>query len=335
MSTTELRYDFVIDPAVDNNTHNMTLAAVGTGKRVLDVGCATGYFAHFLATQQDCEVHGLEPDAAAVAVARERLGERLTHGGTELLPAYAPGSFDVVVFADVLEHLMDPGQALRDARRLLRPGGSVVASIPNVAHGDLRLLLLAGHFPYKRTGLLDSTHVRFFTRHSIPALFERSGLRLVSLQAKTVPLGASEFGLNLAYFTPQVLDAVRGDRHHEDYQYVVAAEPDQHSAPALFRGPRGWATSDLVSTWARAFSPAEPASLALPVDDDDAAVAQAVEDVVRQCAAAGATVDDIADIELVRCSGDLDLSGWTPVDIGWTMGAFRTAALPADDVLLS
>lgn len=97
--------------------------------------------------------------------------------GTELFPTFAAGSFDVVLFADVAEHRMDPGQALRDARRLLAPGGRVVASIPNCAHGDVRLMLLAGHFPCQRTGLLDSTHVRFLTRHTVPRLFVRAATR--------------------------------------------------------------------------------------------------------------------------------------------------------------
>lgn len=334
MSTTDLRYEFVIDPTVPNNTHNMTLEAVGQGKRVLDVGCATGYFAEFLAQHRDCAVQGLEPDARAAAIAQQRLGGRVTVGGTELLPSYASGSFDVVVFADVLEHLVDPGQALRDARRLLAPGGRVVASIPNCAHGDLRLLLLAGHFSYRSTGLLDSTHLRFLTRHTIPQVFARSGYRVSSMQAKTVPLGGSEFGVNLDYFRPEVLAAVRTDPHHADYQYVVSAQVDDVVPAALFAASRTWATDGLVERWASAFSRAEPVCLALPVDDCDAAIEAAVRSVERQCAAAGTTTDLVADIELVRVDGPLDLPGWTSCDGSWSAAALREVALPPVDVFL-
>lgn len=333
MSATDLRYEFVIDPSAPNNTHNLTLEAVGRGKRVLDVGCATGYFAQFLAAERGCDVQGLEPDPVAAGVARQRLGDRVTVGGSELLLDYAPGSFDVVVFADVLEHLVDPGQALRDARRLLAPGGRVVASIPNCAHGDLRLLLLAGHFSYRATGLLDSTHIRFMTRHTIPQVFTRSGYRVTTMLAKTIPLGGSEFGVNLDYFHPAVLDTVRTDPHHADYQYVVTAEPDS-GLTARFLAGAGWAQDGAVERWARAFSVAEDVCLALPVEDDDAAVERAVQAVEAQCQAAGTTTDDVPDLELVRARGRVELPGWTLCDGSWSVADLREAALPAVDVFL-
>jgi 2-polyprenyl-3-methyl-5-hydroxy-6-metoxy-1,4-benzoquinol methylase len=334
LSATGFRYDFVVDQSQANNTHNMTIAAIGGGKRVLDVGCSTGYLAEFLTRDRGCEVHGLEPDVEAAAAARARLGDRIRTGGTALLDTYPPGSFDVVLFADVLEHLMDPGQALRDTRRLLAPGGRVIASIPNCAHGDLRLLLLAGHFSYQRTGLLDSTHVRFLTRHSIPTMFSRSGYRVEEMRAKTVPLGRTEFGLNLDFFPPEVLATVVADPHHADYQYIVSAAPDELAAPAQFRAATGWQRTDLVTRWAGAFSPAEPVRLALPVADDDAAVTAAVEAIEVQCLSAGVTVDTVADIELVRCDGELELPGWALIQPDWNRAALRAQALPTVDVLV-
>ena len=335
MTPTGHRYDFVVNESQQNNTHNMTIAEVGRGKRVLDVGCSTGYLADFLAQQRGCDVTGLEPDAASADAARERLGDdRVVTGGTELLPTFAPGSFDVVLFADVLEHLVDPGAALRDARRLLAPGGSVVASIPNCAHGDVRLLLMAGHFIYRRTGLLDSTHVRFLTRHSIPRMFQRSGYQIISMAAKTIPLGRTEFGVNLDAFNAEVLATVMADPHHADYQYVVKASAEDHAPAGQFRADTGWQDLRLVETWARAFSPTEPVQLALPVDDDDAAVERAVGVIELQCLSAGVTVDTVADIELVRCDGELRLPGWAPVDGEWDVAAFRAAALPAVDVFV-
>lgn len=333
MSATDFRYDFIIDDAADNNTHNMTIEAIGTGKRVLDVGCSTGYVADFLAKERGCDVYGLEPDSAAADAARLRLGDRIRTGGTELLGEYPPGFFDVILYADVLEHLMDPGEALRDTRRLLAPGGHVVASIPNCAHGDLRLLLLAGHFTYQRTGLLDSTHVRFLTRHSIPTMFERSGYRVESMRAKTISLGRTEFGINLRYFKPEVLSTIVEDPHHADYQYIVKAAPQDQTTSVKFRAATGWATSDLVSLWAASFSAAEPVSLALPVRDDDAAVDDAVARIEAQCAASGVTLDSVADIELIRTDSELQLPEWTVIDSNWDMETLRAVALPHMDVL--
>lgn len=336
MSAQALRYDFAVDQTRENNTHNMTLAAVGRDKRVLDVGCSSGYLAEYLATRCGCEVTGLEPDPDAAAAAQARLGDRVVLGGTELLPTLPAGAFDVVLFADVLEHLVDPGAALRETRRLLAPGGRVVASIPNVAHADVRLLLLTGQFPYRRTGLLDSTHVRFLTRDSIPTLFQRSGYRVLDMVAKTIPLGRSEFGVELHRYPDAVLDLVRADPWHADYQYVVQAAPDVAGPRTQLQAPRGWERSRLVAAWARAFSPAEPVSLVLPVDDDDAAVERAVELITVQCRDAGASLEQVADLELVRCSTREGLpSTWPQVPLEADVATLRALALPAVDALVS
>jgi SAM-dependent methyltransferase len=335
VSVAPLRYDFTVDAAAENNTHAKVLKAVGRGKRVLDVGCATGYLSEFLLQARDCDVTCLEPDPAAAAVAAERLGSRVVVGGTELLPTFAPGSFDVVVYADVLEHVPDPAAALRETRRLLAPGGHVVVSLPNVAHGDVRMRLLSGHFPYQRTGLLDSTHIRFFTRHTIPTLFTRSGYWIADISAMTIPVGRTELGGDFSQVDPVILAAIHADPHAEDYQYVVRAEPDVWATRTRFVSRPGWQDSDLVRTWARAFSPAEPVQLALPVPDDDAALAGAVEVVEAQCAAASTSTDDIADIDVVRADGPLDLPDYVEVDGSWSVAQLRSAALPDCDVFLA
>ena len=335
MSVAPLRYDFTVDASAENNTHAKVLNAVGRGKRVLDVGCATGYLSEFLLRDRDCDVVCLEPDPTSAAIAAERLDGRVVVGGTELLSTFAAGSFDVVVYADVLEHVMDPSLALRDTRRLLAPGGHVVVSLPNVAHGDVRLRLLAGQFPYQRTGLLDSTHIRFFTRHTIPTLFTRSGYWIADMSAMTIPVGRTELGADLSQIDPAVLGAVLADPHAEDYQYVVRAEPDVWATRTRFAGPRGWADTDLVRTWAGAFSPGEPVQLALPVDGDEDALGAAVALVEEQCARASTTSDDVADIDLVRTDQALDLAGYTAVDGTWTVERLRAVALPDSDVFLA
>lgn len=332
MSTSTLRYDFTVDASRDNNTHARVLRAVGQDKRVLDVGCATGYLSEHLVREQGCDVVCLEPDPAAAAAATARLGGRVVVGGAELLPTFAAGSFDVVLYADVLEHLTDPAAALRDTRRLLAPGGCVVVSLPNVAHADVRLLLLSGQFPYQRTGLLDSTHLRFFTRHTIPALFTRSGYWMADMVATTIPVGRTELGADLSLIPSTVLDAVLADPHAQDYQYVIRAEPDRWSARTSFVGSAGWQTDGLVSTWAQAFSPAEPVRLVLPVGPDAASVEQAVAVVEAQCSAAGSTTDRTADIDLVQTAGGLDLPGAHHVDGDWSAARLRARALPDADV---
>src|SRR5947208_14527991 len=130
------RYDTDIDLSNPNNSHTLMVELVGGSKRVLDVGCATGYLARALG-ERGCTVSGLEFDAEAAEEARPHL-DRLVVGDVEALDlaeAFDGDRFDVVVFGDVLEHLRDPLGALRNARRVLTERGSVVVSISNVARG--------------------------------------------------------------------------------------------------------------------------------------------------------------------------------------------------------
>ena len=95
--------------------------------------------------------------------------------------------YDVVLFGDTLEHLPDPGAVLARLRSRLKPGGALVVSLPNVANWAIRLSLLAGRFRYTDRGILDRTHLRFFTRRTLIELLEGAGFRVVAVEA-SVPL---------------------------------------------------------------------------------------------------------------------------------------------------
>lgn len=152
--------------------------------RVLDVGCGFGALGRVLA-QRGCVVHGIErnPEAARHlegTYARYLIGdvERSAH-------ALGGERYDCLVFADVLEHLVDPWSALAQYTELLAPGGCVVASIPNVRHAGILLnLAVRGRWRYTDTGLLDRTHLRFFTRIEIEELFGSARLSIERIEAK-------------------------------------------------------------------------------------------------------------------------------------------------------
>ena len=156
-------------------SHQRILAAVPPGSRVLDLGCASGYLSAAL-TERGCTVVGFERDPASAALARTHctdviVGDLESDADRRALP----GGFDVVVIGDVLEHLADPWGALRFVRGLLAPEGRVVLSLPNVAAWPVRLGLLRGSFDYGDFGILDRTHLRFFTRSSAHALARETG----------------------------------------------------------------------------------------------------------------------------------------------------------------
>jgi SAM-dependent methyltransferase len=145
--------------------------------RVLEIGCGAGGLGRLL-KKRGCCVVGLELVAEAAEAARRHLDQVITadvEAGDLPLP---PRSFDAVIFADVLEHLIDPWLVLREAADLLAPGGRMIASIPNVQNVDVIWRLLRGQWDYRERGILDRGHLRFFTLRAIHSLFGQAGLKL-------------------------------------------------------------------------------------------------------------------------------------------------------------
>lgn len=217
-------YDTTIDRSVSNNSHTQLLDLVGEAKVVLDVGCATGYLAEAL-VRQGCVVTGIEYDAEAADLARPHL-EQVVVGDLNTLQPFdelPQDHFDVLVFGDVLEHLTDPAAVLSGALPLLKADGSVVISVPNVTHGSVRLALLQGRWQYTATGLLDRTHITFFTRRSLLELLSSCGLVAVdSRQTTADPLGV-EVAVDPSGLPAGVTEWVRGQPDALTYQFVLRA----------------------------------------------------------------------------------------------------------------
>jgi 2-polyprenyl-3-methyl-5-hydroxy-6-metoxy-1,4-benzoquinol methylase len=175
-------------------SHRLVLDAVADGARVLDVGCATGYLAAELA-RRGCTVVGVEFDPVAAQQARAFCREVVV-GDLESEAVRADvqravadaGGVDTVICADVLEHLRDPWAVLAWLRTLLDPGGRAIVSVPNIAHWTVRRALLRGRFDYTDFGLLDRTHLRFFTRASATELAHRAGFAVRAEHPAGAPL---------------------------------------------------------------------------------------------------------------------------------------------------
>ena len=152
---------------------------VGKNRRVLEFGCSTGYISRLL-KQHGCSVVGVELDGEAAELAASVCDQVLVvdlNSNTWSQPV--KGQFDSVLMGDVLEHLVCPDQVLRSVRPFLLPDGEVIISLPNIVHWTQRIKILFGQFNYQPTGLLDETHLRFFTLRSARALIENSGYRIV------------------------------------------------------------------------------------------------------------------------------------------------------------
>lgn len=155
--------------------------------RALDIGCAEGLLGEALLREGFREVWGVEPIEKVARQAGGRLS-RVVCGRFPQANADYGGLFDCIVLADSLEHMEDPWRALLTARQLLAANGSVILSVPNVSHLSVILRLIRGRWTYRDAGLLDRTHLRFFTPLSLRSALADAGLIVGAMQYRRVPL---------------------------------------------------------------------------------------------------------------------------------------------------
>lgn len=229
-SLTGSRYDEGVELRPDT-AQGIVLELSRSAGTALDVGAAGGIVSAALGAA-GCTVWAVEPDPEATA-ALEATGatvvtntiEAATAPGGELDPHTNPVRFDAIVFADVLEHVPDPASVLRAIRPLLAPGGWIVISVPNVSHIDVRLSLLAGAFDYADTGLLDRTHLRFFTRKTLEQLLDEAGLVITDVRRTHARPFTTELGMRPEDFDRAMVDELRAEPDAETYQFIVRVVP--------------------------------------------------------------------------------------------------------------
>jgi 2-polyprenyl-3-methyl-5-hydroxy-6-metoxy-1,4-benzoquinol methylase len=160
--------------------------------RILDVGCGEGMLGELLLRRGAEEVVGIEKDPEAAQSARKRLNQVIEADVETLVGPLHPGYFDAIICADVLEHLIDPWRTLKVLGQCLSHNGYLIASIPNTRYLALIDHLVNGRWTYQSSGLLDKTHLRFFTLSEIRAMFSQAGLSITALHGNIGPL-YSEF----------------------------------------------------------------------------------------------------------------------------------------------
>jgi len=204
------------------------LPAHGAGRRVLDLGCASGYLATILAGR-GFDVVGVDRAGAVAGVPPFTFVAADLDAG---LPTLA-GRFDVIILADLLEHLREPLAMLNAARELLAADGAILASLPNSGHLVFRLVVLAGRFPAHDRGLFDRTHLHFLTWRSWHELFARAGLSFARVAPTGVPLGLAFPSLDrtAAVRFAEWLSYALARAHKQlfAYQFVVTARPQENA----------------------------------------------------------------------------------------------------------
>ncbi|MDL1895136.1 class I SAM-dependent methyltransferase [Anaerolineae bacterium CFX7] len=187
-------------------------------RTVLDVGCGAGNFGRSLKERCNCEVWGVEMEAHPAQEAARYLDRVLVGAFPNVeLPA---GYFDCIVFNDVLEHMVDPWEALCRAKEYLTPNGVIAASVPNIRYvTTVYRLLVHGEWNYTEYGILDKTHLRFFTKKSMRALFEETGYEVFRIEG-IYPNQRWQVKM-LAFFWPGFVNEAKY------VDYAISARPRQ------------------------------------------------------------------------------------------------------------
>lgn len=162
---------------------------VEPNKRILDVGCATGRIAEKLRREKNCYVVGIEINQEMAKIAQNRC-DKLIIADVELLKSidFPEGYFDIILFADVLEHCRNPGEILQNFRKYLSDTGYILVSVPNAANWEIRIKLLLGKFDYAGGTILDDGHLKFFTLQSIKRLIREAHFDVVEVKSRNVVL---------------------------------------------------------------------------------------------------------------------------------------------------
>lgn len=195
--------------------------------KVLDIGCSSGNFGQVLKEQKDCIVDGVEPDPDDFRAAQKHLRNvYMLNVETDDLSVLTE-KYDYIYFGDVIEHLVTPIPTLRRVASLLKTGGSIVFSIPNMSHLSVRLMLLKGEFLRGETGLLDKTHLHFYTHSEIQRVFSEAGYYIDDLSPVLKDLPKAVVGRELASVGLAVSDKFlefAGATEASVYQFVGVAK---------------------------------------------------------------------------------------------------------------
>ncbi len=183
MNTIPHGLDYVNKPQdyYENQRPEMLAYLPETVKKVLDVGCSNGAFGAEIKRISGSEVWGIEPMERFGLLAKEKLDTVFISSVESAIQQLPEGHFDVIYFNDVLEHLLDPYSVLEKMKSKLSPNGKVISSIPNIRYfRTFFKILFNGEWDYTDEGILDRTHVRFFTQKSIRKMYENAGYQVLS-----------------------------------------------------------------------------------------------------------------------------------------------------------
>lgn len=210
----------------DNSSHALILRAIKPGSQVLEFGPASGYMTRYMKEQLGCRVYCVEFDETAAKIAAQYC-EKIIVDDIEKFnwtKAFEGMSFEHILFADVLEHLRNPELVLQKAVELLKKDGTVITSLPNIGHNAIIMELLDGNFTYRSTGLLDNSHIHFFTKKSMLQMYEAVGIQPVQLDVSCAAPSETEFNQYYEDLPEAVQQHLQAREDGHVYQYIAVSK---------------------------------------------------------------------------------------------------------------
>lgn len=194
---------------------------------VLDFGCSTGYFGEYLKKNKNCTVYGVEISDDILQAKKVLDGVYSFDLDGDWPEEVFERKYDSLFYGDVLEHLKDPAAALRKSASLLKSGGKIFVSVPNIAHISTRLELLSGNFEYEPMGILDTTHLKYFTLHSFSDMAKSAGYEVLATDytlneypTDTINKMLNDLGLTASNKFWEIIDSVEARAFQ--YKFVLA-----------------------------------------------------------------------------------------------------------------
>ncbi|ACT47941.1 class I SAM-dependent methyltransferase [Methylotenera mobilis] len=218
--------DQVVDGILSDLAHPLSCIAglLTNGAHVLDIGAGSGVLGRVLSRAGlNVEIDGIEPNAFAANLARKYYRSVYTGFAEEFYEQISNAQYDFVILADVIEHMPNPQEVLSELLMCLSPKTKLIVSVPNVAFGGIRLALLNGNFDYVDSGLLEHTHLRFFTKNTLKELFSLIGLevdRAISLERSFYRTEFSRSKMSASFITMLKL-AFSSDARAYQYLFVL------------------------------------------------------------------------------------------------------------------
>lgn len=223
-------YSKLFDSQELSATQKKIIEIVGKGVKVLEIGCASGYMTRAFAEGCAVDVVEINPDDLKIA---KKYAKKSLLGSIEdkKIQQQITQKYDFIVAADVLEHTVSPGQVLQSLKKNLKNDGRILISMPNIASWSMRVNLLKGNFEYQDSGILDKTHLRFFTFYTIQKLLKLNGFKIIKIYPTEQEYPFRKNILKIFYLGKKV-DRILRDFLYKRfpnltvYHFIVEAEND-------------------------------------------------------------------------------------------------------------